>query len=220
MATMPLPLRTGQPAPALQWFASVPGRALLDSEQSAVERALAERPGQPWLWLAPLPPLRPEDRRGLALASCGDGWHGEVSCALPLPLPSEAFGVVVVQHVATADAGGRALLEEAARILVPGGRLLLFLLNPLSPYRWHWHGHGPRASEPLVWRRRLRAVGLQPETVSEGIGPRWRAVDDLRRQSGAGFRAAYVVRAEKRVLPLTPVRQPPALAMPQGAAAA
>lgn len=220
MATMPLPLRTGQPAPAILWFASTPGRALLQSEQPAVERALAERPAQPWLWLAPLPPPRPAGRRGLALSPCGDGWHGEVSCRLPLPLPSEAFGTVVVQHVATLDDGGRALLEEAARILVPGGRLVMFLLNPLSPYRWHWLGHGLRASEPLVWRRRLRAAGLQPDAVSDGIGPRWRTEGDLRQQSGAGFRAAYLVRAEKRAMPLTPVRQARVLALPQGASAA
>ena len=220
MATMPLPLRTGQPAPAIQWFASTPGRALLQSEQPAVERALAERPALPWLWFAPLSPLRPAGRRGLALARCADGWHGEVACALPLPLPSETFGTVIVQHVATPDARGHELLEEAARILVPGGRLLLFLLNPLAPYRWHWRGHGLRASEPLVWRRRLRAVGLQPEAVSEGIGPRWQPAADLRGQSGAGFRAAYLVRAEKRTAPLTPVRRARALALPQGAATA
>lgn len=220
MATMPLPLRTGQPAPAIKWFASTPGRALLASEQSVVERALAERPALPWLWLAPLPPRRPEARRGLALARCGTGWHGEVSCALPLPLPSEAFGTVVVQHVATTDASGAALLDEAARILVPGGRMLLFLLNPLSPYRWHWHGHGLGAAEPLVWRRRLRAAGLQPDAVSDGLGPRWRAADDLREQNGAGFRAAYLLRAEKRVIPLTPMRRPRPLALPQGAGAA
>ena len=27
-------------------------------------------------------------------------------------------------------------------MLVPGGKLWLFALNPLSPYRWRWNGNG------------------------------------------------------------------------------
>lgn len=219
MATMPPRSRPGQPDAAQAWFASSEGAVLLDSEQALVEEALAARPAQPWLWLAPLPPRRPEGR-GLALYARGGRFGGEASCGLPLPLPSETFGTVVLQHVASVDAHGVAALEEAARVLVPGGHLLLFALNPLSPYRWRWRGHGLTAAEPLSWRRQLRRAGLEPGAVSEGLGPRWEPMADPRRQGGAGFRAAYLLRAEKRSLPLTPMRQRRRLLVAPGTATA
>jgi hypothetical protein len=219
MATMPLRSRPGQPDAAQAWFASSEGVTLLSSEQATIENALAERPAQPWLWLAPLPPRRP-DGRGLALYARGERFDGEVSCALPLPLPSDCFATVVLQHVATPDARGSALLEEVERVLVPGGRALLFGLNPLSPYRWRWRGHGLNAAEPLSWRRLLRRAGLEPDAVSEGMGPRWDLEVQAQPQRGTGLRAAYLVRADKRSLPLTPVRRRRLLPVAPGAAPA
>ena len=220
MATMPLRSRSGQPDAAQAWFASSEGAALLDSEHDLILAALAERPPQHWLWLAPLPPERPDGSRGVVLYPRGSRFAGDASCTLPLPLPSEAFGTVVLQHVADPGAEGIALLDEVARLLQPGGRLLLFGLNPLSPYRWRWRGHGLRAAEPLSWRRRLRAAGLEPVAVSEGLGPRWEPVSEPRLQSGAGLRAAYLLRAEKRSLPLMPIRPRRLLPVTPGAAAA
>lgn len=161
-----------------------------------------------WLWICPdtsgdvaeLPP------RGLRLATIAGGWQGGVRCSLPLPLAGESVATVVLQHVLTRDDAGTRLLDECARVLVPGGRLGLLALNPLSPYRWRWRGAGLRAAEPLVWRRRLRAAGLVPSPVSQGIGPAWREMPSPEAQSGAGLRAAYLVLAEKRTFPLTPVR--------------
>lgn len=220
MATMPLRSRSGQPDAAQAWFASSEGAALLQSERDAIAGALAERPAQHWLWLAPLPPERPEGGRGVALYPRGGRFGGDVACGLPLPLPSEAFGTVVLQHVAMPAAAGSALLEEVERLLLPGGRVLLFGLNPLSPYRWRWRGHGLRAAEPLSWRRLLRRAGLEPGAVSEGMGPRWEPVADARRQDGAGLRAAYLLRADKRSLPLTPIRRRRLLPVAPGAATA
>lgn len=219
MGTMRSRSRSGQPDAAQAWFASSEGAALLDSERPVVEQLLSERPGQHWLWLAPLPPERPEGR-GVVLYPRGERFGGDASCALPLPLPSEAFAAVVLQHVARPSTAGSELFEEVARVLQPGGRLLLFGLNPLSPYRLRWRGHGLRAAEPLSWRRLLRRAGLDPDPVSEGVGPRWEPVVEAGRQSGAGFRAAYLVRAEKRSLPLTPVRPPRLVPVAPGAATA
>ncbi|MEN1940969.1 hypothetical protein WCE41_07875 [Luteimonas sp. MJ246] len=211
--------RPGQPDATQAWFASSEGAALLASEHDVIGHALAERPAQPWLWLAPLPLPRPADGRGLALYVRGQRFAGDVACGLPLPLPSETFGTVVLQHVVVPDDHGIALLDEVVRLLVPGGRVLLFALNPLSPYRWRWRGHGLRAVEPLSCRRMLRKTGLEPDVVSEGLGPRWEPEVDARRQRGVGLRAAYLVRADRRSLPLTPVR-PRRLLVPQGAATA
>jgi len=107
-------------------------------------------------------------------------------------------------------------LSEFTRLLVPGGTLWLFALNPLSPYRWHWRGSGLCASEPGRWRRRLRQAGLTAETVSRGIGPSWHQSADSSEQNSAGLRAAYLLRAEKRQWPLTPIRQRQRRSLPQG----
>lgn len=206
MATMQPASINGQPAGAASWFGSGPGRALLDSEADSVREALAERPGQPWLWLAPCVHGARPAGHGLRLQADGDGWRGDARCALPLPLANESVATIVLQHVARGS-DAPALLEECARVLVPGGLLWLFGLNALSPYRWRWAGNGLGASEPLPWRRRLRAAGLVPDPVSRGLGPRWHPVSVSGGHHGPGLRAGWMLRAEKRVSPLTPVRQ-------------
>ncbi len=217
---MPPSSSPGQPDGARAWFGSDAGLAVLESEQPAVLRALAERPALPWLWLGPVEQVSRVDGRGLRLVASGEGWSGAAACGLPLPLASESIGVVVVQHVASTRPSGRALLAECARVLAPGGRLWLFALNPLAPYRWRWRGSGLGASEPLTWRRRLREAGLAPEPVSQGVGPGWRIGVDHAPQDGPGLRAAYAVRAEKRAWPLTPVRRSAPLRLPEGIPAA
>ena len=219
---MPAQFPVRQMDAAHAWFLTEAGRAVLASEEDAVSRALADRPGQPWLWCGPVPRETPAQGRGLYLTAGGDGrWHGKVRCDLPLPLPSESFGAVVLQHVARRQGPfGPELIEEAARLLVTGGRLWLFVLNPLAPYRWRWQGSGISAFEPLGWRRRLRAAGLEPDPVSQGLGPSWAVRASPLVQQGPGLRAAFVLRAEKRAMPLTPVRPRAALPLAQGVPAA
>lgn len=220
MATMPPLSATGQPASPRDWFRTDAGLAVLESERPAVERALAERPALPWLWLGPVEQVTPVDGSGLHLVASADGWSGDARCGLPLPLASESIGVVVLQHVAARGREGRGLFAECARVLAPGGRLWIFALNPLAPYRWYWRGAGLGAAEPLTWRRRMREVGLTPEPVSRGLGPRWQVRVAHEPQDGPGVRAAYAIRAEKRAWPLTPVRQRLRLPLPEGIPAA
>ncbi len=210
MATMPLPSPPGQPEPAASdWFASAAGRVVLDSEAESLAAALADGRGLPWLWLAPPggDGSRHAGGRGIRLFAGNGGWIGDVRCGLPLPLATESIGAIALQHVLGRGAAGQALLAECARVLVPGGRLTLFALNPLAPYRWRWRGAGLETSEPLLWRRRLREAGLVPEPLSQGVGPSWRETPSSRLQPGVGLRAAFLLRAEKRAIPLTPVRQ-------------
>jgi len=217
---MPAFSPTGQPSPVspCDWFATTAGQVLLASEAAALAQCLNTRPGLPWLWLSPVP-AKPDalEGRGLNLVRAGHGrWKGDVLCTLPLPLPSETFGAIVAQHVLRPDSPWCVQeLSEFTRLLVPGGSLWLFALNPLSPYRWHWHGNGLHASEPGSWRRWLRQAGLAAQSVSRGIGPSWRQQADRSEQVSAGLRAAYLLRAEKRQWPLNPIRQRQRRTLPQ-----
>ena len=207
MPDMSLPVVKPVHHPAQAWFESAHGRALLESEQAQAVAALRERPAQAWLWLAPLADTADggDSGGGTRLSPDAGGWSHAQRFATPFSIPAESLGTVVLQH-AMDGAWDPALLAECRRLLAPGGRLWLFALNPLAPYRWSWRGTGLGGTEPVTWRRRLRRAGFLPEAVSLGIGPRWNAqVDDLL-QSGAGIRAAYLLRAEKRALGLTPLR--------------
>lgn len=217
---MPLPAFRTQPNPdaADAWFASMAGRALLDSEASLVTDAARSRLGPVMLWLGPLaaPPRDIGDGLPVRLHGGATGFHGDLRCGLPLPLASESCAVAIVQHLGDAGWASADLLAECERVLVPGGWLWLLALNPLSPYRWRWHGHGLTAREPVTWRRRLRAAGLVPDSLTQGVGPVWACRPHARPQDGVGLRAAFLLRAEKRRLPLTPLRHPRVLALRAG----
>ncbi len=198
---------------ALAWFDSVRGQPLLAAEQAAIGAAMASRPAQlPWLWLAPrassagtsgLPP------RTLLLHRQQDRFSGSLRCGLPLPLPNESIGNLVVQHVL--DDGSEGLLDECARVLEPGGRLLLFTLNPWSPYRARWRNSGLVARDVQGWRKTLRGLGLQPCVGAvDYLGPVWRMASDpagpaSQAKPAAGrLRAACLLEFEKRSAALIP----------------
>lgn len=196
----------------MAWFTSAAGQALLASEAGCVADALHQRPGQPLLWLGPhATPLPGGATTGVLLRlhpAPAAGYTGGLRCGLPLPLANDCCATIVVQHAGDIDAAATDLLEECTRVLLPGGWMWLLALNPLSPYRLRWRGQGLSAREPITWRHRLRAAGLAPEAVSQGVGPRWDITAATGEQDGAGLRAAFLLRAQKRVHPLTPVRQP------------
>ena len=208
------------PVAAEAWFAGDIGKALLDGEAGSVRAALRQFPHWRGMWLGPRAAALPEDATmpgPLRLHPQGAAkFAGDLHCALPLPLASECCALVIVQHVADMAGNPEALFEECARVLIPGGWLWLLAINPLSPWRLRWSGQGLRGREPVAWRRRLRAVGLLPEPVSQGLGPGWRGQAHAPPRPGVGLRPAYLLRSEKRSLPLTPMRKARALGPPAG----
>ncbi|MEH6419962.1 methyltransferase domain-containing protein [Pseudomonas sp. CGJS7] len=175
---------------ALRWFGEVAGHGLLDVEAAAMARVLAVSPTLPWAWFG-VAAASPPDGRGVALRRSRDGFDGPLRCRLPLPLASEAFGAVLLQHVFDDGADPRPLLSECARILAPGGRLWLATLNPWSPYRLRWARSGLHARDAGHWQAMLRASGFASDPVSlQWLGPRWRMA-----HGEAGVGAADVVRA-------------------------
>ncbi|WP_225562448.1 class I SAM-dependent methyltransferase [Pseudoxanthomonas sp. PXM04] len=193
---------------ALAWFDAGRGQALLAAETVAAGQWLTLRPAQPALWLSPAPTRPPVVLHGFSrqlwLWRHPDGFSGDLRCELPLPLPSEAFGSIVVQHVPEAGSATD-LLGECARVLAPGGRLRLYTLNPLSPYRWRWRGAALRVRDAASWQGALRQAGLHPLAAGAGYqGPLLRGTAMAPHLSFNRFRAVCVLEAEKRVAALIP----------------
>ncbi|MGH8026866.1 MAG: hypothetical protein ACREO0_09065 [Pseudoxanthomonas sp.] len=211
---------------ALAWFDTVRGRPLLAAEQEAIRAALASRPAQqPWLWLSPLaPPAASIEAAGLPPRSLllhprGERYAGTLQCGLPLPLPNESVGNLILQHALDDDRQG--LLEEGVRVLAPGGRLWLFVLNPWSPYRARWRSSGLQARDVQDWQRRLRQLGLQPcgGEVSY-LGPLWRMAAGSQVRAPGRLRAVCLLEAEKRTASLIPPAPVSRRWQPAGAAPA
>lgn len=178
------------PSGALRWFGEVAGQGLLEVEAAAMSRVLAASPALPWAWFG-LPAASAPGGRGVALRRSRFGFDGAIRCRLPLPLASEAFGAVLLQHVFDDGADPRPLLSECARILAPGGRLWLATLNPWSPYRLRWARSGLIARDAGHWQAMLRSSGFSSDAVSlQWLGPRWRVA-----HGDAGVAAADVFRA-------------------------
>ncbi len=130
-----------------------------------------------------------------------------VARAEDMPFPDENFDVVVALGVLEYTETRRAL-REIARVVRPGGLVVVTMLNPLSPYRlfeWcvYWpalrllgrierllgtgrHGAPPsgiRAAPPAHLRHMLRATGLHPEdTVYYDVTPLVPPLDRLVRR--------------------------------------
>lgn len=213
---MPAAAPSRQPG-ASNRFSGSEAHRLLAAEREWLAAQMSARPARPWLWLAPPSddppgwPLPPP--RGVLLRQAGDGYEGTVRCGLPWPLANECLGDVVLQHPWPHQLG--TLLDECARVLVEGGRLWLFQLNPWSPYRIR-RMRGLPAMSTVPWMQPLRARGLHPGAPVY-IGPRWRASppgdETAARREAAGdatslmapLRACSAIVAEKRGLaPMAP----------------
>lgn len=175
-------------------------QAMRDWEHRHLLQRLHGVPSQPWLWLSPNAAWRPENGpagRGLRLHRVGSGghWFGDLHCGLPLPLPAEGLNAIVIQHAASEDLDR--LLAECARVLMPGGRLWMTLLNRYSPYRAHWQWQGARPASMARSRVLLKRHGIRCQTV-QYYGPLWSQAADAPGSGLPALRALCVLEAEKR----------------------
>ena len=95
-----------------------------------------------------------------------------------LPFPAHSFDTVLSHEVIEHVQDDAAALAEIARVLRPGGRLVLFAPNRLYPFETHghyWRGHYHFGNTPLI--------NWLPDPVRNRLAPHVRAYTrgDLRR---------------------------------------
>lgn len=90
------------------------------------------------------PRVREAKQRELAVAAA----VGEA-----LPFADGTFGAAVLHEVLEHVADDRATVREVVRVLVPGGRAVIFVPNRLWPFETHgmmWRGHHHFGNIPLI----------------------------------------------------------------------
>lgn len=129
-----------------------------------------------------------------------------------LPFPGRSLDLVVLAHALEQARDPHLTLAEVERVLVPEGRLLIFGLNPVSPWVLRRPRSAPDAGQLIGYRRlrdwlkllsfeveAARFGGFRPPLVSsdwldrlawmERTGARWWPI----------FGAVYAIQAVKRV---------------------
>ncbi len=135
------------------WLQSPAGSRLLAAERPSVDESVRRFHGDAMLWIGATPALlditsrcmvrecfylAPHNRALSAIASnrgqLGDAVNVVVADSARLPFPPASFDGVVLHHAMEAAVNRRGVLREAARVLRPGGRLLVLSFNPFSPW--------------------------------------------------------------------------------------
>lgn len=198
-------------------------RALLADEAAQLHRELAGAAGRWGLLLSAhaqevLPPTPMLDRWVRLHAGSGR-LDGDVQARAdePLPFASDAFRVVVLSHALETLSHPHQMLDEAVRVLAPGGLLAVTGFHPVSawtPWLW-WQGRDDAdvaLTWPGTWSHRLSGHGMEPYALRRvgGMTP-WRASAGVR---SGGARGAFLLLAGKRRAAVTPLRFPPVHARP------
>ena len=165
-------------------------------------------------------------RHHWALTSAGAAHHVR---ALPeaLPLQSDSIDVALLPLTLEFSTDPHALLREVQRVLIGDGHLVIAGFNPWSL----WGVRRALAGRPLPkksppWQARLLSAGRLtdwlklldfevtqtryhhhlPPLHSDTWQRRWRFLDRIGERAWSNRGALYVITAQKRVLPLTPIR--------------
>lgn len=198
-------------------FALAPLQRLLDEEWAVAMQRASRVAAGPALSISPLAEsgrMLPASRPGsCALHVSNDELSGITRCAPDaLPWSTASFDLVIVRHAMDALPADCGLDAELARVLAPGGTLLLFGFNALSPWRL-WSAarlqagmRAPRSSRVSRAKSALRGHGL--ETTDHGfLGGRWprggSTADPM--ANGSRWEAAWMLAARKQAVSMRPI---------------
>ncbi|WP_447735010.1 methyltransferase domain-containing protein [Rhodanobacter soli] len=200
-------------------YASAPLRRLLDAQTCVLKPELQRCFGTHALLLGAsfgdAPPALPMLGCWATLHLANGRYQGDLRAAAdePLPFIDDAFELVLLRHALEVAPLPAALLDEAVRVLAPGGVLALTGVHPFggwSPwFYWRMRGKSPALQMPWRLRRRLELAGLMIEQVRR-VGSMWPSLAATRQAIAGAFGGGYVLVARKRRHMVTPLRLKPA----------
>ena len=219
---------------ASEWLQTPLGQALIARETRVVEEAFDGLFGEQFLqlglWGEPNTFARfARTQRATCIVDCphegGDGVPGAIGQLHRLPVASDSVDVVLMPH--TLDYSGdrsQAILREADRVLTPHGHLVVLGFRPggLWGLRRLIPGAGlPPAASSLISDRRLsdwcQLLDMRIQALTRyffrwplpgkkaGTSPVW---EERGQRFWPELAACYMLTAQKRVVTLTPIRQP------------
>ena len=223
-AQMPEPVKLHQEM--TQWLDSPLGQALLESEAAVLEPILARIFGYHFLQLGvseySMLAASPIGHKLAFVPQFAAGQGNAVASNEALPLQSESVDAVLIHHALDYTPDNHRLLREAARVLIPGGKMLIVGFNPLSSwgvrkfFRWRnaapWDARYITSSRVQDWLKLLEfsvdkvehGAYLLPFTHNKVVAAASR-FETLGQKLNAPVGAIYVIVACKQVMPLTPI---------------
>jgi SAM-dependent methyltransferase len=140
-----------------------PVATLVAAERAWLESRRVQWPQALELWVHPVDV--PAERGCVSLALSADGRLGGALHARcdRLPFADDSMPRVVLQHALDLRPAPRALLREAVRSLAPGGHLVVFGFDALSPTIWRCRitRRGMRRAVGMNLPARLAQLGAQ-----------------------------------------------------------
>jgi SAM-dependent methyltransferase len=198
-------------------YTSAPLRGLLAEETVALVPELQRCSGTHALLLSAAqqdaPPVLPLLGNWTRLSMDADRYVGDLRGRIdePLPFLNDAFDLVLLRHALEVSSTPQALLEEASRVLAPGGVLALTGLHPFSAWlpwmMWRTRGRAPAMRSPLLLERWVRRIDLDIERV-ERVGRPWPS-SNVGLDAAHAFGGGYLLIARKRRRMATPIRLKP-----------
>jgi len=198
-------------------YSSAPLRNLLAEETVALAPGLQRCSGPHALLVSAAmddePPVLPLLGNWTRLSVAGQRYGGDLRARTdePLPFVDDAFDLVLMRHALEVSGTPQQMLEEASRVLAPGGVLALTGLHPFSAWlpwmMWRTRGNSPTMHSPLLLERWVRRRELDIERI-ERVGRLWpsrHAGLDAAHALGGG----YLLIARKRRRMATPIRLKP-----------
>lgn len=200
-------------------YATAPVRRLLGEQTRAMTPALQRSVGDYALLIgaaaddAPLPAL-PMLGCWIKLQVRADGYHGDLRAQADesLPFIDDAFELVLLQHALEATPMPASLLDEAVRVVSPGGVLAITGIHPISTwgpwFRWRSRGQQMALKMPLQLSHVLQQAGFEIEQIQR-VGCALPGSANAHALSTQLLGGGYVLIARKRRRAVTPLRLQP-----------
>ncbi|MCP5331580.1 MAG: methyltransferase domain-containing protein [Pseudomonadales bacterium] len=210
-----------------QWWQTPLGHALLRSEAAVLEPVLARLFGYHFLQLGvsehSMLDASPIGHKIVFVPGHERGGVLPVASNEALPLQSESVDAVLIHHALDYTPDSHRLLRESARVLMPGGKLLILGFNPLSPWglrhllRWRntlpWNARYIASSRVQDWLKLLEFTVDKVEHAGY-ILPMRRArqgdgasrLEAMGQRFNAPLAAVYLIVACKQIMPVTPIQ--------------